>query len=160
MALPDLAVLVVDDDSADGTGAIADELSAEFSGRVRVLHRTGRRGLGSAYVEGMQYLNAQGVDSTLVVQMDADLSHDPQYVPALLERAATADLVIGSRYVRGGGVRNWPFRRRLLSRLGNVYVRAVTGIAVHDCTAGYRCWRRDALARLPLATLASNGYAF
>jgi len=130
MQLPAVRVLVVDDDSPDGTGQVADGLAATFTGRVEVLHRTGRRGLGSAYIEGMQ--RALTTDTDLVAQMDADLSHDVRYLPDLIAASATADLVIGSRYVAGGGVSNWPLNRRLLSRFANIYVRVVTGLRIED----------------------------
>ena len=155
---PNLRMLVVDDASPDGTGEIADTLARDARGRIEVLHRTGPRGLGVSYIEGMQL--ALSTDATEICQMDADLSHDPADVPRLLERSATADLVIGSRYVSGGKIENWPRRRLLLSNFANRYVRAITGLQVKDCTSGFRCWRRDALARMPLGTITSNGYAF
>jgi len=151
-------VLVVDDNSPDGTGAIANALAREFAGRVEVMHRTGRRGLGRSYVDGLGHAIRQPVD--LVCQMDADLSHDPAQMPALLEAAADADVVIGSRYIPGGRIVNWPKRRQLLSRFANLYIRTVTRLSAHDCTSGYRCWRRDALASLPLDRFVSDGYSF
>ena len=153
-----VGVLVVDDGSPDGTGEIADTLAARHAGRVEVLHRTGVRGLGRSYIAGMQVALQRG--APFIVQMDADWSHDPAYLPELVAAASAGDLVIGSRYVQGVSVVNWPLRRILLSTFANRYVREIIGLAVHDCTAGYRCWRRDALARLPLSTLASEGYAF
>jgi len=158
LGTPDLRVLVVDDGSPDGTGEIADELARAHDGRVLVLHRTGPRGLGVSYVDGMQL--ALSTDATAICQMDADFSHDPADIPRLLERSASADLVIGSRYVPGGKIENWPRRRLMLSRFANLYVRAITGLQVKDCTSGFRCWRRETLARLPLRQIASNGYAF
>ena len=158
MQLPGVRVLVVDDGSPDGTGGVADSLATRFQGRIDVLHRTGRRGLGSAYIEGMQ--RALLSDTDLVAQMDADLSHDVKYLPQLIAATATADLVIGSRYVPGGGVSNWPVHRRFLSRFANAYVRVITRLRIEDATAGYRCWRRATLLALPLATLASSGYSF
>jgi dolichol-phosphate mannosyltransferase len=151
-------VLIVDDQSPDGTGTIADALAAQSGGRVRVMHRTGRRGLGVSYVDGFKRAVASNVD--VVVQMDADRSHDPQHLPALIAAAADADLVIGSRYLHGISVVNWPLRRIVLSLFANAYIRTVTGLGVRDCTAGYRCWRREALARLPLDRIASEGYSF
>jgi dolichol-phosphate mannosyltransferase len=150
-------VLVVDDGSPDGTGAIADRLAAE-NPRVRVLHRTGLRGLGRSYVEGM--LHALSIGATHVIQMDADLSHDPAAVPLLLDAAADADVVIGSRYVPGGRVQNWPWRRLALSTFANSYVRTITGLTARDCTSGFRCWRREALEKIRLERLRSDGYAF
>jgi len=158
MEQPNLRLLVVDDQSPDGTGELADRLAHHYAGRIRVLHRTGRRGLGRSYVDGLREALREPVD--IICQMDADLSHDPVQLPALIAAADQHDLVIGSRYVTGGRVVNWPFRRRLLSRFANFYVRTVTRLAVRDCTSGYRCWRRDALAGLPFDRLGSDGYAF
>jgi dolichol-phosphate mannosyltransferase len=151
-------VLVVDDGSPDGTGEVADELARTTAGRVRVLHRTGTRGLGRSYVDGLAIAIAAPVE--LICQMDADLSHDPAQLPALIAAAAGADVVIGSRYVPGGTIVNWPLKRRLLSRFANVYVRTVTRLRVRDCTSGYRCWRREALASMPLERFVADGYAF
>jgi dolichol-phosphate mannosyltransferase len=155
---PALRVLVVDDASPDGTGAVADTLARTSEGRVSVLHRRGVRGLGVSYVDGMQL--ALTTDATVVCQMDADLSHNPADLARLIERTASADMVIGSRYVPGGRIENWPRRRLVLSNVANRYVRAITGLHVRDCTSGFRCWRREALARIPLQQVASNGYAF
>ncbi len=151
-------LLIVDDHSPDGTGEIADAMTRRFPGRVDVLHRTGRRGLGLSYRDGFKKALAEPID--LVCQMDADLSHDPDRLPAILEGAANADLVLGSRYVPEGTIVNWPRRRRLLSRFANLYVRLVTRLDVRDCTSGYRCWRRAALASLPLDRVVSDGYSF
>jgi dolichol-phosphate mannosyltransferase len=151
-------VLVVDDQSPDGTGQIADDWKAGHPGRVDVMHRTGRRGLGRAYVDGMLHAIKEPVD--LICQMDADLSHDPGHLPSLVAAASGADVVIGSRYIPGGAIVNWPLRRRLLSRVANLYIRMVTRLRPRDCTSGYRCWRRTALARLPLGHFISDGYAF
>lgn len=158
MELPAVRVLVVDDGSPDGTGHIAENLSSTFPGRLEVMHRPRPAGLGSAYIDGMQH--ALGYQTDLIAQMDADLSHDVRYLPDLIATASTADLVIGSRYVPGGGVSNWSLDRRLLSRFANFYVRAVTGLRVRDATAGYRCWRRETLRQLPLERLKSSGYSF
>jgi len=154
----DYGALVVDDGSPDGTGAIADEWAARFPGRVHVLHRAGPRGLGRAYAEGLT--RALDMNVPIVVQMDADLSHDPAYLPSLVAALDDADLAIGSRYLNGISVVNWPLRRIALSAFANRYIRGITGLAARDCTSGYRAWRRDALARVPLTGLASNGYAF
>jgi dolichol-phosphate mannosyltransferase len=156
--IPHVAVLVVDDGSPDGTGDVADALVGESDGRVSVLHRTGPRGLGRSYIDGMR--TALDTDATHICQMDADLSHDPADVPRLLEAGAHADLVIGSRYVPGGRVENWPRRRAILSAFANWYARAITGLSIKDSTSGFRCWRREALQRLPLHQIVSNGYAF
>ncbi len=160
-ARPDYGALVVDDQSPDGTGAVADEWAARLPGRVHVLHRAGPRGLGRAYVDGLT--RALEMQVPIVGQMDADLSHDPKYLPDLvgaLDGPGGADLAIGSRYLNGISVVNWPLRRIALSTFANRYIRTITGLTARDCTSGYRCWRRDALARVPLSGLASNGYAF
>lgn len=152
-------VMVADDGSPDGTGAVADALAREYPGRVEVLHRTGKRGLGCSYIEAMG-LAARGT-ADVVCQMDADLSHDPKYLPAMVEAVRNgADLVIGSRYLHGVSVVNWPLSRLILSTLANRYIRAVTSLPVSDCTSGYRVWRREAVARLPLHRIVSDGYAF
>jgi dolichol-phosphate mannosyltransferase len=151
-------VLIVDDQSPDGTGEVADDLARQHPGRVEVLHRTGGRGFGRSYIDGIRRALAEPVE--LICQMDADFSHDPARLPDLLAAARDADLVIGSRYVAGGAIVNWPRRRLLLSRFANAYVRAITGVHVRDCTSGYRCWRRDALASLALDRFMSDGYSF
>jgi len=151
-------VMVVDDASPDGTGALADDLAREFEGRVEVVHRTGPRGLGRSYVDGLQRALQGPADR--ICQMDADWSHDPQYLPALVEAASSHDVVIGSRYLNGVSVVNWPLQRIILSTFANRYVRAVTRLSPRDCTSGYRCWRREALAMLPLERVVSDGYAF
>ena len=151
-------LLVVDDGSPDGTGAIADELAAASNGRMEVFHRRGPRGLGLAYVDGLK--RALATDADAICQMDADLSHDPKYLPDLAAGLATHDLAIGSRYLYGVSVVNWPLHRIALSAFANRYIRAVTGLAPRDCTSGYRAWRRDALARVPLDRMRANGYAF
>jgi dolichol-phosphate mannosyltransferase len=159
LAIPGTEVMVIDDQSPDGTGAIADGLAAECPGRVHVMHRTGRRGLGVSYMDGFRH--AVQTDADLVCQMDADRSHDPKYLPDMIAAAmAGTDLVIGSRYMNGISVVNWPLRRIILSSFANVYIRTVTGLGVSDCTTGYRCWRRQSLARLPLDKIVSEGYAF
>ncbi len=152
-------MLIVDDGSPDGTGAIADELAAAHPGRIDVMHRTGARGLGRSYIDGLQKAIAQP-DVTLVCQMDADLSHNPEYLPELAAAARDHDVVIGSRYLNGVSVVNWPLHRIFLSAFANKYIRAVTSLTPRDCTSGFRCWRREALARLPLSSMVSDGYAF
>jgi dolichol-phosphate mannosyltransferase len=151
-------LLVVDDGSPDGTGRLADALAGRWPGRVAVLHRTGQRGLGRAYVDGLRQALASGVEA--IGQMDADLSHAPEALPHLAAALDRYDLVIGSRYVAGGRIVNWPLHRMALSAFANRYIRLVTGLGPRDCTSGFRVWRRDALARLPLGTGAANGYAF
>ena len=151
-------ILVVDDGSPDGTGALADTLAATHPGRIEVMHRTGPRGLGRSYVDGLR--RALATDAELIFQMDADLSHNPEYLPALAAGAAQHDVVIGSRYLNGVSVVNWPLHRIFLSAFANRYIKGVTQLSPHDCTSGFRCWRRDALAKIPLDRVASAGYAF
>ena len=156
-ALPDVDVLVVDDNSPDGTGAIAEELAAADP-HVQVLHRTAKEGLGAAYLHGFAHALEQGYD--VIGQMDADGSHQPEQLPSLVAALHGADLVIGSRWVEGGSIVNWPRRREALSRGGNLYVRLLLGIDVHDATAGYRLYRRETLEKLDLAGVRSHGYVF
>src|SRR5215208_2173452 len=163
-ALPRLAeagegnhVLVVDDNSPDGTGDIADRLAEEHDA-VDVLHRAGKEGLGRAYLAGFQH--ALGRDAELVIEMDADFSHDPADLPRLIAAAADADLVLGSRYVAGGGVENWGLFRRALSRGGSVYARAILGVPVHDLTGGFKCFRRDTLEGIDYLETHADGYGF
>lgn len=155
---PGLELLFVDDNSPDGTGAELDRLAAADP-RLHVLHRAGKLGLGTAYIEGFGWGLARGFD--VLVQMDADGSHDPRYLPQLLgELDRGADLVVGSRYVAGGGTANWGLGRRLLSRGGSLYARTILGVAVRDMTAGFICWRRAALEAIDLGSITSNGYSF
>jgi dolichol-phosphate mannosyltransferase len=154
---PALQVLVVDDASPDGTGEIADSL-ARRTGRVRVLHREGKSGLGSAYVAGFEH--ALSHDYDVVIQMDADFSHRPEDLPRLLQAVEFADVVIGSRRVPGGQVENWPLKRRLISRGGTFYASTILGLPIRDCTAGFKCFRREVLGAIDLASVASNGYGF
>jgi len=154
----DYRVLVVDDQSPDGTGAVADDYARRHPDRIEVMHRTGPRGLGRSYIDGMTRCLAGGAD--VVCQMDADFSHDPKYLPDLVAATSRCDLVIGSRYLHGISVVNWPLRRVILSTFANWYVRSITRLAVRDCTAGFRAWRRDALASIPIDGMLSEGYAF
>ena len=158
LMLDGLRTLVVDDSSPDGTGQIADEYAAANRARVQVLHRTGRRGLGRSYIDGMYV--ALRTDATHILQMDADLSHNPLDIPRLIAATEHAEFAIGSRYVPGGRIENWPYRRRMLSAFANQYIRAITRLSIRDCTSGFRCWRREALEQLPLASIRSNGYSF
>jgi dolichol-phosphate mannosyltransferase len=152
-------LLVVDDNSPDGTGQVADEIAARFPGRVEVMHRTGPRGLGRSYIDGLRH--ALTTDAAVICQMDADLSHNPADLPTLVAATADFDIVIGSRYLGDTvAVVNWPIHRIVLSAAANRYIRTITGLAPHDCTAGFRAWRRDALARLPLDEARTSGYAF
>ncbi len=158
MTYPNVQLLVVDDHSPDGTGQLADDLARQHAGRIEVLHRTERPGLGRSYIDGIRLALARPVD--VICQMDCDLSHDPKHLPSLIEATDRADVVIGSRYIPGGNIVNWPLRRRMLSRFANLYIHAVTRLAARDCTSGYRCWRRDAIAALPLDRFGSDGYSF
>jgi dolichol-phosphate mannosyltransferase len=159
LAHPGFRMLVVDDGSPDGTGEVADHLVSQYPGRIEVMHRTGRRGLGRSYIDGLRHALAT-TDAELICQMDADLSHSPDYLPALAAAAEHADVVIGSRYLHGISVVNWPLHRIFLSTFANRYIRAVTQLSASDCTSGFRCWRREALQRLPLDAMVSDGYAF
>jgi dolichol-phosphate mannosyltransferase len=157
---PEVDLLIIDDASPDGTGALADALQRRRP-QVQVLHRAGKLGLGTAYLRGFQHALEQGYD--LVFEMDADFSHDPAYLPELLAAAqgpAGADLVIGSRYVPGGATPDWSALRKVISGGGNRFARAVLGIPIHDCTSGYRCYRTAALATLQLERVHTQGYAF
>ena len=156
--LPEAFFLVVDDNSPDGTGVIAEQCALEF-GNIEVLHRASKQGLGSAYRLGFAVALDRGVD--VVVSMDFDFSHDPRVIPAMLASiAAGSDAVIGSRYVAGGGTKDWPLHRRLLSKWGNLYTAAILGVRVRDCTSGFRAYRATALAAIAPETTAAEGYAF
>jgi dolichol-phosphate mannosyltransferase len=155
--LPETHVLVVDDASPDGTGKLADDLASQDA-RVRVIHRPRKMGLGSAYVEGFRH--ALSTDSGLIVQMDADFSHDPGVLPELVGRAEAYDVVLGSRYISGANVVNWPLRRLFLSYFANVYTRIVTGLPLRDSTGGYKCFRRKVLEAIDLDAIRSDGYSF
>ncbi len=150
-------IVVVDDASPDGTGEIADRLAAEID-ELEVVHRPGKDGLGAAYLAGFRHALDSGAD--LIMVMDSDFSHDPAYVPAMLAAAEHADLVLGSRYVKGGGVRDWPPVRRVLSRGGGLYSRLVLGTSVRDMTGGFRCIRREVLEGIEPSTLRAQGYVF
>ena len=156
-SVPDHTILVVDDSSPDGTGELADRL-AERDPQVRVLHRDRKSGLGPAYIAGFRHALAAGAE--LLVEMDADFSHDPRYLPRLIEAARHADLAIGSRYVDGGGVRDWGRLRELISRGGCWYARRVLGVEVQDLTGGFKCFRRSVIEALDLDDVRAHGYAF
>ncbi len=160
LSLPlDLSVLVVDDHSPDGTGQLADELSQQHAGKVFVLHRAGKLGLRSAYIEGFRKAFDLGAD--VIVQMDADFSHDPAVVTEMARQIASCDVVIGSRYVKGGSLdERWPAWRKFLSGFGNFYAHTILAFPLHDVTTGYRMWRREALQSMPLERIRSNGYVF
>ena len=150
-------MLIVDDNSPDGTGVLADRMAAD-NARVRVLHRQGKLGLGSAYREGFRIALASGAD--YIVEMDADFSHDPGMLPGFLEKMTDYDLVIGSRYLNGVSVVNWPLRRLMLSYFASVYTRIITGMKIADCTSGFKCFRRRVLESIDLSKIKSDGYSF
>ncbi len=155
----DLHVLVVDDNSPDGTGKIAEELALKFPGRIDVLHRPGKMGLRSAYLNGFQKI-LDG-DSQAIVQMDADFSHDPTALVSMASLLETCDVVLGSRYTKGGSVdQQWPVWRKGLSAFGNFYAKTILGLPLHDVTTGYRMWRRETLNQMPFERIQSNGYVF
>jgi dolichol-phosphate mannosyltransferase len=155
--VPTTDLLIIDDNSPDGTGELVDAISAQDT-RVHVVHRPGKLGLGTAYVLGFQYAIDNGYD--LVFEMDADYSHDPKYLPDIFAAAGDADLVIGSRYVKGGDTPNWSALRKFISGGGNTFARMVLFIPFHDCTGGYRCYRTNALRQLNLSLISTQGYAF
>ncbi len=149
--------LIVDDNSPDGTGALVDRM-ADANARIHVLHRQGKLGLGSAYREGFRFALDNGAD--YVMEMDADFSHDPELLPRFLEEMREYDLVIGSRYLNGVSVVNWPLRRLMLSYFANVYTRIITGLKISDCTSGFKCFRRRVLESIDLKRIRSDGYSF
>lgn len=154
---PEADLLIVDDNSPDGTGQLADALAAADPA-IHVLHRAAKEGLGRAYVAALSWGLERGYERLL--HMDADLSHDPKYLPALLAASQTHDLAVGSRYVPGGGTLNWGVGRRLLSRFGSIYARTILGLPLRDLTGGFRCWRRHVLEDIGLESVRSNGYSF
>lgn len=155
----DLHILVVDDDSPDGTGRIAEELAEKYPGRIDILHRPGKLGLRSAYLNGFQKI--LGGDAQAIVQMDADFSHDPSALVDMAQLLESCDVVLGSRYVQGGSVdEQWPLWRKKLSSFGNFYARSILGLPLHDVTTGYRMWRTETLKQMPFERIQSNGYIF
>jgi dolichol-phosphate mannosyltransferase len=160
MKHPRFRMMVVDNQSPDGTGQVAESLAADFPGRIEVMHRTGKKGLGRSYIDALML--ARDRTESFVCQMDADLSHDPRYLPDMVAAAVEHghDLVIGSRYLQGVSVVNWPLHRLILSACANRYIRTVTRLPVADCTSGFRCWRREALRRVAIERIVSDGYAF
>ncbi|MCX5657223.1 MAG: polyprenol monophosphomannose synthase [Candidatus Omnitrophica bacterium] len=158
LALPgDFRIIVVDDNSPDGTGKILDKLASQLA-QIRVLHRPRKLGLGTANIEGFKLALKEKAD--LIFQMDGDLSHQPHYLIQMLEAIKNCDLVVGSRYIPGGGVKNWGLLRRLLSRMANLYVRKITGMPLYDSTSGLKCFRREVIEYFNLDCISSEGYAF
>jgi len=159
LQMSDLNVLVVDDNSPDGTGQIAEDLGVKYEGRVKVMHRAGKLGLGTAYIQGFQRAIEDGAEA--IGQMDADFSHPPEKVLELAETIQSCDMVLGSRYVPGGKLdEQWPFWRKALSGFGNFYARTILGMSLRDVTGGFRLWRRETLLGMPLERVRSNGYVF
>jgi len=157
--IEDLYILIVDDNSPDGTGEIADEIKEKTPDKVSVLHRKGKLGLGTAYLTGFRYCLEQGADQ--IVQMDADFSHNPKKVTELIERLKGSDMALGSRYVRGGSLdEEWAFWRKGLSSFGNLYTRLILRMPIKDVTGGFRAWKRETLEGIPLERIKSQGYAF
>jgi len=156
-ATPDVDVLIIDDNSPDGTGQLADGI-AERDRRVKVLHRAGKEGLGKAYLAGFEWALGHGYE--LILEMDADFSHDPKYLPGMLEAARGADLVLGSRNIPGGGTVNWGLGRKIISRGGSLYARTILGVPVRDLTGGFKCFHRKVLESIDLSTVECSGYAF
>jgi len=154
---PDIHILFVDDNSPDGTGLLADELAAA-NNRISVIHRPGKLGLGSAYCEGFRKAMELGAD--YLIEMDADFSHDPSILPLFLETIKVSDLVIGSRYLNGVSVVNWPLRRLMLSYFASIYTRFITGLDIMDCTSGFKCFRRSTIEAINLDAITSDGYSF
>lgn len=157
LGIEDLSVLVVDDSSPDGTGELVESLKTKYP-NLEVLHREKKEGLGRAYIAGFKYVLEKGAD--LILHLDADFSHNPDYILEFLKAINNYDLVLGSRYVKGGGVENWNWARRLISRFGNIYARLILGVPVHDLTGGFKCYRRAVLEKLDLDNLNSIGYCF
>ncbi|MDD5040608.1 MAG: polyprenol monophosphomannose synthase [Patescibacteria group bacterium] len=156
--IPGLSILIVDDNSPDGTGALADTLAQRYQ-EIAVLHRSCKEGLGKAYIAGFQHV-LKDPACAYVFEMDADFSHQPKYLPQFLEEISRADVVLGSRYMQGGGVENWGFVRRCISRFANAFIRVILGVPVHDLTGGFKCFRRQVLETLDFSHLESRGYNF
>lgn len=151
-------ILIVDDNSPDNTGEIADKLSKKYPGRVFVLHRQEKNGLGKAYIAGFKWAFKKNYD--VIIQMDADFSHDPKYIHAMLREINQNDLVIGSRYIKGGGTKDWGIIRQIISRGGNLYSKIILGLPINDLTGGFKCWRAKLLKKMDLSQVTSSGYCF
>ncbi len=158
LGIDNLTMIVVDDNSPDGTGQLAEGLAQKYP--IKVIHRPEKRGLGTAYVDAFKFILRSQNPPDYIVQIDADLSHDPAVIPMMIKKAGECDLVLGSRYIRGGGVENWNFLRRFISRFGNIYARVVLGVHIHDLTGGFKCYRREVLEKINLDSLSSVGYNF
>jgi len=158
LKIPGLDLLVIDDNSPDGTAAVVRDAMEKFSDKIFIIERPGKMGLGTAYIAGFRFALEHGYD--YILEMDADLSHDPREIPNFLEKINEADLVIGSRYLSGVNVVNWPISRLILSISASKYTQLITGLPVKDCTAGFKCFRREVLASIPLEEVRSNGYSF
>ena len=159
LPIDDLSILVVDDDSPDGTGEIANELHERQPERISVLHRSGKLGLGTAYIQGFNQALDSGAE--VIGQMDADFSHSPRYLPAMLAALVDSDMVLGSRYIEGGSIdERWGLGRLMLSSFGNLYARSILRMSIRDVTGGFRLWRRQTLSAMPLHRVRSNGYVF
>ena len=159
LPIPDIKLLIVDDNSPDGTGDLAETLGEQYPGRLSVIHRAGKLGLGTAYITGFKAALAGGAEA--VAQMDADFSHPLATLVELLAAVQNCDVAVGSRYIPGGSLdENWPFWRKALSSFGNIYARTILGMSIHDVTGGFRLWRREVLTRMPLDRVRSNGYVF
>jgi dolichol-phosphate mannosyltransferase len=151
-------VLIIDDNSPDGTGALVKDMQKEYNGRLHLMERAGKLGLGTAYIAGFKYALLNNFQ--IIFEMDADFSHDPKEIPRFLDEIKNSDVVLGSRYINGVNVINWPLRRLLLSSFANLYTRIITGLPVHDATGGYKCFNRKVLEAIDLGRVKSNGYAF
>lgn len=158
LKIPNLSLLIVDDNSPDGTGKFAEELANKYP--IKVIHREKKEGLGRAYVDALKKLLSGSDRPDFVIQMDADLSHDPAAIPQMLEKIRDCDLVLGSRYIPGGRTENWDFFRKLISRFGNIYARSILNVPYHDLTGGFKCFRREVLENIDLDLLSSTGYNF
>ncbi len=159
-ALPEGHVLIVDDGSPDGTGQLADQMAQADPRHISVLHRTQKQGLGAAYVAGYQHALNAFPDVSFFIQMDADLSHDPAYLPKMLDAAQNADVIVASRYVQGISIVNWPLDRLIVSKMGTWFARVVTRLPLTDCTGGFKCYRNEVLRSMKLDSIRSNGYCF
>lgn len=154
----DINILIVDDNSPDGTGQIVDVLAKKFKNQIFILHRQEKNGLGKAYIAGFKWSLAKKYD--VIIQMDADFSHDPKYLKTFLQNTIENDLVIGSRYVAGGGTRGWGIGRKIISRGGSLYSKIILGVLMNDLTGGFKCWKADLLRKVDLDSVISNGYSF